>query len=96
MQNQPRTTTPPPQQQEPPDYFTPLNEETTPFTPNTSINSRCYSLEQIYNDFFPQNSLSKAKEASKNERVKKQINDSSFIYGEIVINPYNHFSHSEV
>lgn len=68
-----------------PDYFTPLNEETSPITPDTSINQRCYSLEQIYNQFFPRDSLSKAKEASKNERDQRQINDSSFIYGEIVI-----------
>ena len=90
MQNQLQSQTPQQQQQDetPPDYFTPLYEETSPFIPDTNTNSRCYSLEQIYNDFFPENSLSKAKEVSKTERVKKQINDSSFIYGEIVITPH--------
>jgi hypothetical protein len=65
-------------------YFTAINEETSPFIPESSVNLRCYSLEQIYNSIFPKNLLQEAKEASKEERDQKQINDCSFIYGEIV------------
>ncbi len=39
----------------------------------------------MFNSFFPEDSLSIAKEKSIKERDSKHINDSSFTYGEIVI-----------
>lgn len=66
------------------DYFAALNQETSPFIPDSSVNSRCFSLEQIFNSIFSKSSLQEAKEASKEERDQKQINDCSFLYGEIV------------
>lgn len=52
------------------------------FPEETSI--RYYKLEKIFNSFFPADSLSLAKEKSKEERETKNIKDSSFTYGEIV------------
>ena len=46
---------------------------------------RYYALEEVFNSFFPDNSLSIAKSKSIEERDSKHINDSSFTYGEIVI-----------
>ncbi len=67
-------------------------EEETPFIidPETSI--KYYQLEQIFNSFFPNDSLKIAKEKSKEERDSKRINDSSFTYGEAVITYINIYS----
>jgi len=66
-----------------------LSQEETPFIidPETSI--KYYQLEQIFNSFFPNDSLKIAKEKSKEERDSKRINDSSFTYGEVVITYIN-------
>ena len=45
---------------------------------------RYYKLEKIFNSFFKEDSLSTAKDKSREEREKKGIKDSSFVYGEIV------------
>ncbi len=47
-------------------------------------NFKYFGLEKIYNFYYADNSLSLAKESSKNEREEKKLNDSSFIYGEVV------------
>ena len=49
---------------------------------NTNI--RYYNLENIFNTFYPIDSLPIAKEVSKEERRYKKIKDPSFTYGEIV------------
>ena len=46
---------------------------------------RYYNLEKVFDSFFPERSLSLAKEKSTEERDTKHINDSSFTYGEVVI-----------
>ena len=43
-----------------------------------------YKLEKIFNSFYSEESLSIAKDKSREEREKKGIKDSSFVYGEIV------------
>ena len=43
-----------------------------------------FNLQVIFNSFYPENSLSIAKDKSKEEREKKGIKDNSFVYGEIV------------
>ena len=47
-------------------------------------NIKYYNLEQIFNTFYSENSLSIAKDKSREERENKKINDNSFVYGEIV------------
>jgi hypothetical protein len=73
------------QPQEAENYFTSLTEdEENPIIidPETSI--KYFRLEQLFNSFFPNDSLSIAKEKSKEERDSKRINDSAFTYGEAV------------
>ena len=66
-------------------YFLPRNnEEEIPFPIEIQINVKYYNLEQIFNCFYPENSLSIAKDKSREEREKKGITDKSFIYGEVV------------
>ena len=74
-------------QQEGANYFANQNaEEESPIIidPETSI--KYYNLEKIFNSYFPEDSLSIAKDKSIKERDSKHINDCSFTYGEIVIN----------
>jgi hypothetical protein len=66
-------------------YFLPRNnEEEIPFPIEIQINVKYYNLEQIFNCFYPENSLSIAKDKSREERENKGITDKSFIYGEVV------------
>ena len=66
-------------------YFAPRSEEETmPVEIDENTNFTYFGLEKVYNFYFPENSLSLAKESSKNEREQKRLNDSSFIYGEVV------------
>lgn len=66
-------------------YFFPRTaEETMPVELDENTNFKYFGLEKVYNFYFPENSLSLAKESSKNEREQKRLNDSSFIYGEVV------------
>lgn len=66
-------------------YFSPrVDEEEMPIEPDEKTSLKYYGLEKIYNFYYPENSLSIAKESSKNEREQKRLNDSSFIYGEVV------------
>ena len=73
------------QPQEAENYFASLTEdEENPIIidPETSI--KYFRLEQLFNSFFSNDSLSIAKEKSKEERDSKRINDSAFTYGEAV------------
>ena len=66
-------------------YFLGKNdEEDYPLKINEATSKKYFQLEKIFNQFFPNNSLSKAKDKSKEERDQKQIIDPSFVYGEIV------------
>lgn len=66
-------------------YFSPRSaEEMMPVEVDESTNFKYFGLEKIYNFYYADNSLSLAKESSKNEREEKKLNDSSFIYGEVV------------
>ena len=47
-------------------------------------NIKYYNLEKIFNTFYSENSLSIAKDKSREERENKGITDNSFVYGEIV------------
>ena len=73
------------QSQEAAIYFNSRTEdEETPVIIDQEASIKYYQLEQLFNSFFPNDSLSIAKEKSKEERDSKRINDSSFTYGEIV------------
>ena len=73
-------------QQEFPNYFARRSEdEECPIMIEPEISMRYQQLEQLVNSFFPNDSLSIAKEKCKEERDAKRINDSSFTYGETVI-----------
>ena len=74
------------QSQEAVNYFNSrTEEEESPVIIDQDTSIKYFQLEQLFNSFFPNNSLSLAKEKSKEERDSKRINDSSFTYGEIVI-----------
>ena len=61
------------------------NKEENPIIVEPESAIRYYNLEKVFNTFFPERSLSIAKEKSTAERDSKPINDSSFTYGEVVI-----------
>ena len=71
--------------EKPETYFYPkIMEEEMPITISPELNKKYYKIESIYNLFYTKNSISIAKEKSKEERENKIINDDSFVYGEIV------------
>lgn len=59
-------------------------EEDSPFHIEPEVSIRYAQLENVFNSFFPKDYLSVAKDQSKHERDSKNINDTSFTYGEIV------------
>ena len=61
-----------------------MDNEEYPVKIEEYTNIRYYNLEIIFNTFYPIDSLSKAKNISKKERESKNIEDTSFTYGEIV------------
>ena len=66
-------------------YFLGKNdEEDYPLKIDEATSKKYFQLEKIFNQFFPINSLSIAKDKSKEERDQKQIIDPSFACGEIV------------
>ena len=66
-------------------YFLPKsNEEDMPIKIEIKDQIKYYKLEKIFNSFYTEDSLSIAKDKSREEREKKGIKDSSFVYGEIV------------
>ena len=71
--------------EKPESYFYPkIMEEEMPIAISPELNKKYYNIESIYNTFYTKNSISIAKEKSKEEREKKGIKDNSFVYGEIV------------
>ena len=71
--------------QEGANYFSSRSEEEeNPIIIEQDVANKYYQLEQIFNEFFPEDSLAIAKEKSKEERDAKRINDTSFAYGEVV------------
>lgn len=66
-------------------YFDPRDQEDSPLTLDESTNIRYYNLEMLFNTFYPSNSLTIAKQKSKEEREQKHLTDPCFTYGEIVI-----------
>jgi hypothetical protein len=67
-------------------------EEDSPIVLDTKIQKKYQHLETLFEEFFEQNGLSIAKvvyslikQSSKEERDKKGLNDSSYVYGEVVI-----------
>ena len=73
------------QSQEAVNYFNSRTEdEESPVIIDQETSIKYFQLEQLFNSFFPNDSLSLAKEKSKEERDSKRINDSSFTYGETV------------
>jgi hypothetical protein len=79
-------------QQEGANYFTNQskedNKEENPIIVEPESAIKYFNLEKVFNTFFPERSLSIAKEKSTEERDSKHINDSSFTYGEVVIKIY--------
>lgn len=66
-------------------YFSPkVFDEEMPFQLDEYRNIKYYNIEKIFNLYFPENSLSIAKNVSLMERNQKQIQDGVFVYGEIV------------
>jgi len=61
------------------------NKEENPIIVEPESAIKYFNLEKVFNTFFPERSLSIAKEKSTQERDSKHINDSSFTYGEVVI-----------
>lgn len=79
-------------QQEGANYFaSQTSEEESPIIINPETSIKYYKLESVFNSFFPEKSLTIAKEKSIEERDSKHINDSSFTYGEVVIKKYFYF-----
>jgi hypothetical protein len=78
-----------------PSYFEKQTlEEDVPCTVDSQVQLKYQQLDELYEKFFSESSLSYAKvnlqintqQSSKEERDKKGLNDSSFVYGEIVYN----------
>lgn len=66
-------------------YFFPKSfDEEMPYQLDEYRNIKYYNIEKIFNLYFPENSLSIAKNVSLIERNQKQIQDGAFVYGEIV------------
>ena len=59
-------------------------DEENPVLLGVSTNIRYYNLEILFDTFYPIDSISRAKDTSKKERLIKKLKDPSFTYGEIV------------
>jgi hypothetical protein len=62
-----------------------VNEEDNPINLPTEVHQKYEELDILFEELFDENSLHFAKQSSKDERDKKGLDDSSFVYGEIVI-----------
>lgn len=58
-------------------------EEDTPINVLDEVNQRYEELDLVFEECFDENSLHMAKQSSKEEREKKGLNESSYVYGEI-------------
>ena len=61
-----------------------VDDEENPIQLGITTNIRYYNLENVFNSFYPIDSLPIAKNISREERINKKIKDPSFTYGEIV------------
>jgi hypothetical protein len=61
-----------------------VDDEENPIQLGITTNIRYYNLENVFNSFYPVDSLPIAKNISREERINKKIKDPSFTYGEIV------------
>jgi hypothetical protein len=59
-------------------------EEENPVKLSSEINLKYEELDMLFEEFFDENGLQVAKNSSKEEREKRKLDDSSFVYGEIV------------
>jgi hypothetical protein len=66
-------------------------EEDEPISIEGSLSTHYYKLNSIFESFFPDDSLNLAKYTSKAEREQKSLNDSNYIYGEVVRKNYLNF-----
>ncbi len=72
------------EQEEAKTFLNNRGDEDSPIEIDEELNKRYYNLEQIFNTFYPSNSLTIARTQSKCERASKRLLDKSFVYGEIV------------
>jgi hypothetical protein len=63
-------------------------EEDNPIKLLPEVHQKYEELDLIFEEFFDENSLHDAKQYSKEERDKKGLEDSSYVYGEIVLKYY--------
>lgn len=61
-----------------------VDDEENPIQLGITTNIRYYNLENVFNSFYPVDSLPIAKNISREERINKKLKDPSFTYGEIV------------
>jgi hypothetical protein len=59
-------------------------EEESPVKLSADIQQKYEELDLLFEDFFDENGLHVAKQSSKEERDTKKLDDSSYVYGEIV------------
>lgn len=77
------------------EYFHPRShEEDMPINFSAALNQKYFYLESIFNTYYNAMSLVIAKNSSLEEQHQRNLNDnSSFIYGEIVIIIYIYISY---
>ena len=61
-----------------------VSEEDNPINLPAEVHQKYEELDLLFEELFDENSLHFAKQSSKEERDKKGLDDSSFVYGEIV------------
>jgi hypothetical protein len=61
-----------------------VGEEDSPIEVNNEKQYMYERLDGFFEQIFDENSLNVAKQSSKEERDKKTLNESSYVYGEIV------------
>jgi hypothetical protein len=62
-----------------------VSEEDSPIEVNDEMQDKYERLDVFFERIFDENSLNVAKQSSKEERDKKALNESSYVYGEIVL-----------
>lgn len=61
-----------------------VQEEENPISLAVDVHQKYEEMDLLFEEFFGENSLHDAKQFSKEERDKKGLEDSSYVYGEIV------------
>ena len=65
-----------------------IPEEDSEFTIPDELHSKHEALDKIFDSYFDYESISNAKQSSKEERDNKNLDDSSYVYGEVVCTIY--------